>query len=715
MANLKLWIGLGLIILVGLAAVFVVCKYWDPSRKVRYEEVFDPDELASELNEAPAPVKRPAFAPELTQLIEDSDGQRYWLNASQAVIGLDMAELRPDDLKLCRKLFPDFAEALAALGQREALFSLDQVTGYSKYTDDRLYAGLELANHRGSAIYPGGKQGLLRDLLAAVQAQPASEARTAAGACLAAALTLGGDKPKLDRDTRSKVQRALKRFKGQQYFAKPTGLYTQSAELKCIFQRDRWLQQPYFAASELEACIVLARAVKSDAVLLAAYTKYLRLMEVMTNPVSNMNLLDLLPYEDLWDDPLALWAALEKSPAMERCAQRGNDNPATVGVAFWPFSTSKENQLFARIYTSDVLPPGSTMEDFITAIRSGDVDLAPVADSGWYDYQIFALEPLLLPERALETDKLRLKRRYQQRLANAFKSIITQRRETHLKQEAITLCPEAESAGFPAEHELAALVLTLEPAATNYLRTARCYTMLAAALARIYGAEQYQQLTLADGTRLAAELDQARWICYGNYLLACHDLKLPLSLEQADLAVLAAKPADGWPAVDAALLNRYPILRTGGLTEPQQQAALAVLMEAQQFIDSYALEPCAQYDARVIVPVLSDAARREWRYWVVAGVKFERVCFWYESEPRAIPVSDAASGDEVSLADANARFASGDAHGRMYDGNSALIPNYVFTEITLGAEPPTREELRAICDKCETLEEITKALKKKFK
>ncbi len=665
--------------------------------------------------------KHPQFAPELTQLAMLPDGTTVWLNGSQAIIGLDMVGMIEDDAKLEGRIFPNFSAALKAQTSSPPLFSLDQADSFTKYTDDRLYAGLELVNDHEDAVYPGGKQAYLRVLLAAVEAQPAEAARDEACAFLAAALKLGGDPATVEPAVQAVVDQELQSFEAQPQYSKPVGFYTESEELKRIFRRDRLLQQPFgstpyaggcYAKRELAAIIVIARAVKASPALLDAYTKYLRLMEVMTNPVSNMNLLDLLPYESLWDDPAALWEALEQSPAMERCTKRGNIDPASVGVAFWPFSTAKENRLFARLYSMwETLPPTSTMDDFIKAIRAGEVSLAPEADSGWYDYQLYALEPLLLPERALETDKLLLHVKYKGRLANVFKSLATQRRETHIKQ----LQTGAGLTCAPVPVEMPdKLQLSLEPAATNYLRTARGYTFLADALAKIYGPEQYAQLVLADQRNLAEALDHSRRTFYGFYLLACDDMKLPLALEPADLAALAVADPDVLPAVDEDVLNQHPILRTGGLTPAQQQAALYALNEAKTFIEGYAQQPCAQYDARVIVPVLSDMERKEWRYWVVVGVQYQRVRCWFAQEPLAVAQQAGANGVKLSFAEANTHFTSGEAYEYSLAQNEYLIPSYVFTEITLGAEPPTREELRAICDKCDTLEEITKALKQKF-
>ena len=74
------------------------------------------------------------------------------------------------------------------------------------------------------------------------------------------------------------------------------------------------------------------------------------------------------------------------------------------------------------------------MQVLISAIRNGKLDVTPEKNSGWYDYQLHALETLLLPEKGLESDHLLLTAAYKKKLVESFKSILTQTRETHVKQ-----------------------------------------------------------------------------------------------------------------------------------------------------------------------------------------------------------------------------------------------------------------------------------------
>ena len=77
------------------------------------------------------------------------------------------------------------------------------------------------------------------------------------------------------------------------------------------------------------------------------------------------------------------------------------------------------------------------MSTLIRRIRSGEVDLKPGDKDGWYQYQVYALETMLLPTRGQERDKLLLTASYKKRLVEAFKALITKRRETHVRESKV--------------------------------------------------------------------------------------------------------------------------------------------------------------------------------------------------------------------------------------------------------------------------------------
>src|SRR5207302_3224022 len=106
-------------------------------------------------------------------------------------------------------------------------------------------------------------------------------------------------------------------------------------------------------------------------------------------------------------------------------------------VAVFPPSRSRETILFEKLFPAGLPPNADLMRELIRSIRSGTVNLQPTPDSGWYDYQVYALETLLLPEKGEEHDKLLLTKAYKKRMLEAFKALITKHRETHVRQLGI--------------------------------------------------------------------------------------------------------------------------------------------------------------------------------------------------------------------------------------------------------------------------------------
>ena len=108
-----------------------------------------------------------------------------------------------------------------------------------------------------------------------------------------------------------------------------------------------------------------------------------------------------------------------------------------AAVALFPPSTSRETELFERLFPDGLPADANLMVTLIRRIRSGEVDLKPSAKpggDGWYQYQVYALETMLLPGRGQENEKLLLTAEYKKRLVEAFKAMITTRRETHARQ-----------------------------------------------------------------------------------------------------------------------------------------------------------------------------------------------------------------------------------------------------------------------------------------
>ena len=73
----------------------------------------------------------------------------------------------------------------------------------------------------------------------------------------------------------------------------------------------------------------------------------------------------------------------------------------------------------------------------VTRLRNGSLDFAPTEASGWYDWQSWALEALVLLERMPEGARLTANVKYRRQLEELFKSVLALTRETHVKQLAV--------------------------------------------------------------------------------------------------------------------------------------------------------------------------------------------------------------------------------------------------------------------------------------
>ncbi|MBN2081271.1 hypothetical protein JW859_03590 [bacterium] len=640
--------------------------------------------------------------------LRNIDGRLLYFNGSDSVIGLDLVEPEGErESEQLDRLYPNLEELVKAADDAGTLLpSIDLLDRYTKTTDDAAYGAIELAYHDGDPVNSGGKQQLLNDILAALKELPDASARELAIAFIAAAIKLGGGDPDPGPAAR-KMAAIEKRFLADKFFSKPVGFYVEDETLKKVFQRDRLLQQPFGWGNEkftntspdieLGAMALIATVLADNPELLAAYDKYQRTAERLTNPTSNLDLRDLLPYRELFDDPTALRNAMMNSEAWQvKIVQRHCSS--NLGVAFWPFSYSRENVLF-RDLPDDPMDDINLMDLFTAAIRAGSLDLAPAADSGWYDYQAYALETLLLPERGLEYNNLLMSGKYKQRLKKAFEALITQRRETHIKQ--LECC---DGAAAPCEPPCPRL--RIEPAITHFLRTARGYAMLVDALGDVLGDEAFAGIELADGSGTVADsLRESCTLFYGLHLLSCIDIGIPCGLDPGELVFLTnlEPPAE----LTAELLWQYPVAADPALDEMDALAMIACCQLAEEWLDELWDGGFLAADPRVIVPVYRND---NLRCWAVVGVKLVKLEATYEREPRTLPVNRV--DEELSLAEARQQLADGDNRGMWWGPLEKLMPVYVFAEVEIGPEPLTREEFRAICDKGDTREEIVKLLEK---
>jgi hypothetical protein len=624
-------------------------------------------------------------------VIEQFDNEcRFSLNKSATVTKLDIAPLQGDDEALAELVFGSRTDAFGHLegmtdGRNRLIPSMEVVNGALKPFNDGLYAAIELGAQDGVTVeavevYPG-KREFLEDLLAGVLALAATATPTqathleSAAADLGAALILGGATPALTGDLRTTAEGRAAAFEREPILSRPIGFYTWLPGLEGIFRQDRYLQNyqvqhpipldPYSDA-ELGKAAAMALALQADGELLDRYEGYLALYAGLTNPFANLPVTVLLPHLSglgTLDDPGSLRAPLladHPPPALPFGCQ--------PHLAVFPSSRSRETTYFDDLYCESGVPSGvNLMDELIGAIRDGLIDLEPVADSGWYDYQTFALETLLLPERAGESQHLLLTAAYKKKLMDTFRSLMTQNRETHVRQ--LELGGAAGVSAPPTTSDLYP-VFPVEPFPTFYLRTARAYRFLGTYLATVLGPEflAHVQRRVEDGTTgsqpLEAELRSKAELLYGLHFLTADAVGMAPELLPEETAEF---PEEGCRATAAAWL-------AGWRTDAD-----------------------VGRDPRVIVPVQLDPATNDMIYWTVPGVRVikARAEFVEGYEPRDV-VSGPASDCEVD------RIVPMEYY--------LVIEAFAEVRIPYTTPPPTREEFRALCDAYDTVAEIVTAL-----
>jgi hypothetical protein len=604
--------------------------------------------------------KHPVFDPALT-VTESFGSCSIVLNKSGSVTKLSVPGYQGDEKPLADALFPNRGAALAAmrsLPDADVIPSMETVNGHLKPFNDGLYAAIELAMEQGTPGGFMGKRALLEGILAGLEAARASAGPAAQAvldsseAFVGAALLLSGAAPALPAAVLADAQSRVATFRADLAHSKPIGFYTWTPALEAIFTRDRFLQLqgtfPDFAG--------IALVLQSDFTLQQGYQTLVALYAGLTNPFVSYTLMALVP-----SVPSA--AALEDVIGLQAAFEAQHPKLAWTcrypWIAFLPASRSKDTDYFNSLCDCafEAFMGVNLMDLLINGIRSGALDLTPSADSGWYDYQLYALETLLVPERGPESDHLLLTAAYKQKLIDSFKTLITQSRETHVKQ----LGGGTELTAHEVVVDLYPK-LPVEPFPTFYLRTARGYRFVDTFLDAVLGPGFLDGLTRlhedgsASSGALSTELQQTTELVYGLHAIACASLGM-----RPETYLLAEENA----AID-------------------QNAATE---HAGSWLGSWQTDPDVLADPRVIVPISSI------HYWAVIGVKPLQISA--EFVPGYEPKVLSSSFCEVQ--------------GMVPHRYDLLVEDTVEIENS-NASPPTREELRRICDENVTHEAIVAAL-----
>jgi hypothetical protein len=524
---------------------------------------------------------------------------------------------------------------------------------------------VELAAEDGSQGSLVDKRGLLNDLLSELLSRATSGAAAEqplageAAEQIAAALRLGG--ATTPASVPSGAPALIQRFEADSFSSRPIGFYSWTPELSAIFQQDRFLQSPDSVRPSFGAFAAMAAALNGSPTLPSRYGQVLALYSGLTNPFFNRPVQDLL---SLVPDGAALASLgpIQSAFTAAHPETSASDPGCAAHLAFVPASDSPEVKLYRTLYCTGALSPSANLLDvLIQKITSGAIDLTPTGSSGWYDRQIYALETLLVPDKADEKDHLFLTHGYKEKLVSTFKTLITETRETHAKQLG----------GFVAELALPPMpvdvypVLPVEPFPTFYLRTARAYSFVSSLLASVMGSTflSTAHRALEDGgagpMTLQQELTDKITLLYGLHAVAAASIGMR-------------------PALTADEAAAYPVD--------------ANMQRARDWLAGWRSDADVTRDPRVIVPVSSDAMTNTAHYWVVLGTKVLKLqaVFYPGFEPKVV------DGCPVR------KFVDVEPY--------ALVGDTVEVVRPLAAPPPTRDELRALCDRLKTHEAIVTAL-----
>lgn len=618
--------------------------------------------------------KQPAFVDNASMWHENrlTDAVRQRVNKSSAVVGLDVAGYTDTEKHLGEKLFRSYKDALdyARDYKLSIIPSFQMVDHRSKQFADKLYAAVELFMEEDELSPGGGKTRFLSDLLQQLlSGNGGSQASTEAAAYIAAGLSLGGKPiPKLPDAVDSLRLSLQKGFLASPLNAKPVSFYAEDERLTLIFVQDRFFQTKL----RPEVAVVLARLLNKNTELKRSYISILALNSRITNPPSRFSVADVCEYSQFFDAPGRLVEELLKS-------EKGKGfiafAPEEQDILFLPQAMAKENVLFSKLYGSlGALPQENLMNVLIEHIRSGRIDLMPTPGSGWYDHQTYALETLLLPEKAEEAQKLYLTADYKKLHVEAFKTVMTKNRELHSK-----LLREVFSLGSVAEPTYTFIhpELRVEPTPTCYLRTAQAYAFVFRELRKMLGDDQVRRIAV-DGTPLADAEKQMILLLAGMYLVSSDDI-----------GMAPARLADVITAEDA-------------------PTAMAV---ATQFLNDVGQDGVYSSDVRFIIPIMQEPQGKKARYWMTCGVKLTKIRSEYLRPPVIQLVPEKAGEQMITLSATNASVAvAGEHFNCKFVPAEFYMPVEVFTEADSSKKPLTRKEFRKLCDGCQSVTEIEQAM-----
>ena len=660
------------IIIPSIMFAAIPCSAWD----VASADPFSPDPAWRESRPDPlSSIRAYTIVVDRQKIVYEVDESRatFSLTAPEKITLMESGQSAATAVKEEELLYPSYLAASEVPSNQGMILPSVELCGQrGKFFDDGMYGALELTLETGGKFSEPGKRRFCEKLaemaVAKLAAAPPEQKRAwtaAASYAVAAALLSQPDSnsngmTNAPSDVRQLAGRRIADFKNDLLFSKPLGFYALNPELGRIFTRDRFLQQKLGSADlpdEADTALALAVLVTDDSTLRQANQFLNRFYGRLTNPQACLTV-DALAAAI--DPAQALTDSVKHIAAKELLKDR-------KGLAMIPPSSSAETDLIRQAGGLDAVG-GKTMQLVIDAVRAGKLSLAPKPNSGWYAYQQFALESLLRMDGP-EAPKLAMNTAYRQRLEEAFRSMLTQARETHVKQLDMSALPR--SAPRPQRPGIPPLYVKpdwrLEPIPTCYRRVADGYRFLGNSLSSALG-DDLSGISLLDpdmkpAGNLAANLDRMEKLYTGFSILASRGIGIP-------------PVGDGSPAKRPAKFD------------------LDALGDAEQWLANWHENPLMARDIRVIVPMGRDSKGRL-SCWAVMGVRPITIEAGYKIHPAVKQVAGPKFGVEVEYAGVST--------------HTVLVP--VFGELVLNSGSPlTRDEFRAICDAGKTKAGILQAI-----
>ena len=516
---------------------------------------------------------------------------------------------------------PRLEGSLARLETSQEFVSAAALMQKAKQFDDGLYAAVELA-----ALHGCGERRAKTGWLAGLRAALGTD--RAATSLYAAARVLDPDAEVPESLAQSVSQRIME-FQADELSSKPISFYTWTAELVALFQHDRLLQGTLCT----EELVPLVQSLHSRPDVRADYEGYLGLIERLTNPLTE-------------DHVRRALCALDEAP-----------EPSLDDASFLPPSVSPEVELAKKMYGDTPIPEGfELMTELLARVRSRAIDLRPTADSGWYDHQVWSLEPLVIPRETAEATHLSFTAEYREHLEDLCKGAWALTRETHAKQLEYGELTCAYSP--PAKPELVVQPeLSCEPLVTHYRRRADSYRFVRRVIEDYFGA---------------------------NALRTMHRLTIDGSVERT---------------LDAELDFMLGLFEGAATTcEREIGASAADRGDAENVFTRWDLtqDPDLSTDVRMMVPVFYDEGRRRTKVWAVLGWSERDLLISFKQSP-GIVVRNIAGRDITENYDIQ------------FGTRSHTIAYAEFAEVYVD-RILDRDEFRALCDEHGSREKILAAL-----